>query len=149
MKIYVIIHDATNLLIGIGGKSGKVPTTRQGYHLPGGTIDRNESALAAASRELREETGIELEFTDSNSYSFSMKLDDMDVSFLVARVESVNALTRDFHRPAVTNEHDEPFESLEIIELHNCWLQDGFSNAYKTNWFGDGLKEAKTKGFLQ
>jgi hypothetical protein len=56
MKAYLIVLDNDqNVMIGRGGACAGLQ--RQGWHLPGGTINEDESKSAAALRECEEETG--------------------------------------------------------------------------------------------
>ena len=46
-----------------GGRVLLVRTPQRGWELPGGQVERGESAIHAAAREIREESGIEAEIT--------------------------------------------------------------------------------------
>ena len=71
-----------------------------------------------------------------------------EVMFVVAKVKSVDALSQNFQRPAVTNVHDEPFTSL-IALLISDRNNANFSAAHRTEWFKAGLTYAYQNDFLK
>lgn len=145
-KAYIILHDKNNLLIGKGGKSGKNKKERQGFHLPGGTIDANESATTTVIRELKEETGIRLGFHDQ-PYEFEMSLDGYNVTFVVISVSALSALIGKRKYQETKNKYDEPFRNVESVKLDSCWMNAEFQ--YQENiWFSKGLFKAKQSGYL-
>jgi len=142
-KVYVIAHDGTNVLLGRGGRSGKYKSTRLGYHLPGGSIDRSKDIdyQRAALREFSEETGI-----DSNELKIIGCVDSTsapNVQFVVAKVSSVANLVSAFKRPVVVNPYDEPFSELISLPLVKCWENENFNAKYYTDWFKHGLFAAQ------
>lgn len=141
-KAYIIIHDGSNVLVGEGGCSGINRRVRAGYHLPGGSINENESMLENISRELSEETGIninQLKIEDE-----AIKNNELpDITFVVAKADNINYLVAKFQRPAIINKYDEPYERLISIKSANCWNNDNFSQKYYTDWFSYGLFAAK------
>jgi 8-oxo-dGTP pyrophosphatase MutT (NUDIX family) len=149
-KVYIMVHDSTDVLIGQGGASGKYLNLRQGYHLPGGTYDPSkETPQEAAVRELKEETGISLGVSKV-SEPFTSTADGLEgVTFVVAKVASVSDLVSSFTRPTVTNFYDEPFTSLLALSKDNCWDNPSFASKYWTDWFRDGLWLANDKGLLK
>ena len=54
--VFAIVESATEVLLVANRKSGG----RREWSLPGGRVDRRESALQALTREVREETGLEV-----------------------------------------------------------------------------------------
>jgi len=158
-KVYAIIHDGTKVLVGSGGNSGDPPTLRGGYHLPGGTYNPNSKIISeknpknAAERELKEETGIQTIGVTAFTKAFNLKCQipgggEEEVMFVVAKVKSVDALSQNFQRPAVTNVHDEPFTSL-IALLISDRNNANFSAAHRTEWFKAGLTYAYQNDFLK
>tara|TARA_R110001583_G_scaffold192509_1_gene359066 strand:- start:77 stop:526 length:450 start_codon:yes stop_codon:yes gene_type:complete len=141
-KAYIIVHDGADVLVGIGGRSGGDRNVRSGYHLPGGTINPAETPEATAIRELSEETGIEPQqlVVESNNITAN---NAPGVTFIVARVISVDNLVANFIRPAVNNIYDEPFERLLSLRSEDSWDNDNFSAQYYTNWFMYGLYAAR------
>ncbi len=142
-KVYIIVHDGTNVMVGTGGKSGKHRQVRQGYHLPGGTQNPNETPFAAARRELEEETGVIIPTTTAHIPVTTSAVSD--VTFIVVKVASVANLCSNFKRPAITdlNMNDEPFAGLTSILSNDSWLDTNFSAKYLTDWFAAGLAAAK------
>lgn len=146
-KAYLILHDGEKVLIGTGGKSGGKKKTRQGYHLPGGSVDKldEDDVVTTVMRELEEETGISSEQVKIQKTVTSDEIKGTNILFVVATVKSVDELAKDFKRPKVKNEYDEPFEELESISIEECWDDKHFSEDYWTDWFGSGLKAAFAK----
>ncbi|MBL4940593.1 MAG: NUDIX hydrolase [Colwellia sp.] len=141
-KAYIIVHDGADVLIGVGGRSGKKRNIRGGYHLPGGTINYGETPEAAAIREFSEETGLDAQqlVIERNNITAN---DAPGVTFIVARVQSVDDLVASFIRPAVNNAYDEPFEGVISLRSEDSWDNDNFSAQYYTDWFLYGLYAAK------
>lgn len=148
-KVYLILTDDKNVLIGKGGRSGSTRSERLGYHLPGGKSKGtdNKNKLTTALRELKEETGIELE----NPQQFGQDIipsDSGGAIFVIVKTESVSSLVESFNnldpqdRPKIVNRFDEPFTELMSLPLKNCWNNSNFSEDYYTNYFGFGLREA-------
>jgi 8-oxo-dGTP pyrophosphatase MutT (NUDIX family) len=140
-KVYAIIRGNGDILVGSGGRSGRRPRMRTGLHLPGGTIDPNEDVNAAAIREVREETGINLMTQDVIS-SFSLILNGQRVDFVVFEVFSVEDAIRTRVPPPSTNIYDEPFAALQSLSFNQCINNPGFSAAHNTDWFAQGLRYA-------
>ena len=146
-KVYAIIRGNGNILVGSGGKSGKSKATRTGLHLPGGSCDAGETAKAAALREIREETGISLLEQDYID-SFTLKLNGVDVTFVVFEVVNVDTEIANRKKPPIVNEYDEPFAALSSLAFADCVNNPGFSAAHGTDWFGIGLKYARDNKML-
>lgn len=140
-KAYIIVYDGTNVLIGIGGCSGPNKKERQGFHLPGGTIDGNNNANQTVLRELKEETGITLD--EQNITNAINPINTPNVTFVLAKVESVEALVQAFSRPPIENGFDEPFKGLQSLKAADSWDNQNFSQEYLTDWFSYGLKAAR------
>jgi 8-oxo-dGTP pyrophosphatase MutT (NUDIX family) len=165
-KAYIIIHDGKNVLVGTGGRSGNPPKQREGYHLPGGTVlplpdpptdkppgwielgkkqpGRDVSPSDTVERELEEETGIKLGPQNMVGGMFKLKGDD-DVTILMAKVPDVKAYVDKFQQPTITNQHDEPFDSLVALPIGE-WGDPNFSTKYSTNWFGTAIYTAWNEG---
>jgi len=144
-KAYIIVHDGENVLIGKGGRSGKWKNVRRGYHLSGGTIDGSENVRVTVLRELKEEMGIDLD--ESAIESDNIKSDKAPtVTFVVAKVESVEKLVQDFIRPPLTkeNEFDEPFEQIISLKSKDSWKNENFNPNFYTDWFAHGLYAARS-----
>jgi 8-oxo-dGTP pyrophosphatase MutT (NUDIX family) len=138
-KAYIIVHDATDVLVCQGGNSGKPPKARQGYHLPGGTA-KLANLRQEALRELEEETGIKLTLADvTNDFAVN------GVTFVVAKVPKVSALA--FNPPMANNPNDQPFTSMVALPK-NDWGNKNFDAAYYTDWFKDGLQHAYQNNML-
>ncbi|RCS31434.1 NUDIX domain-containing protein [Rhodanobacter denitrificans] len=149
-KAYTIIKDATSILAGRGGKIDESQTDREGLHLPGGTVEPNETAWEAALREFKEETLIGGEDIPFNSKtppesSFDLILDNYAIRFFVIAVESVGELKSkrwvDKTKPA-------SFKVLESVKRTKCWENQDFDIKGKTDWFGRGLAEANRRDLL-
>jgi len=140
-KVYIIVYDGANVLIGQGGNSGNPSTARQGYHLPGGTYFTG-TAEDAAIRELLEETGIKEEAIRIEHNNITSD-QTRGVIFVLARTESVEGLVAGFVRPPVKNPHDEPFRSIISVSAENLADNDNFSAKFCTDWFAHGLRAAQ------
>lgn len=147
MKVYVIIHDGTNLLVGTGGNSFSEPTGRSGYHLPGGRKNSGETNMQTATRETKEETGIDLDPSDFNGSEIT-PTNTGGADFLIAKVSDVKALVSNFRRPKIKNANDEPFAGLLAIPLHDCWSLIELNINGKTDYFGKGLQAAHNAGLI-
>lgn len=144
-KAYIIVHDEADVLIGIGGRSGRSRAVRGGYHLPGGTIDHGESAEQAAIRELTEETGIAAQHVVVQNNNITTT-STPGVTFVVAKVVgggSVDNLVAHFQRPNIINQYDEPFTSVISLRSEDSWENEYFNARYYTDWFMHGLYAAK------
>lgn len=147
-KVYLILTDGQNVLVAAGGRSGKPPVERQGYHLPGGKYEtRDRSYMGTVIRELREETGFPLR----NPVQIGGDITPAGTNgavFIIVKEASIPGIVEWFNdpenpdRPAVTNPNDEPFTSLASLPLENCWKNHGFNARYLTDYFGLGLEQA-------
>jgi 8-oxo-dGTP pyrophosphatase MutT (NUDIX family) len=139
LKAYLIVHDGGYVLVGTGGWSGGYQ--RGGYHLPGGTIDGEETAQEAAWRELEEETGIDPTQVGLRRESYIRYAQMPNVTFVVARVANVGDLVENFEEPDidVDDYDDTPFTGLVSLPSANCWTNGNFSEKYRTDWFRKGL----------
>ena len=141
-KAYVIVTDGKNILVGTGGKSGKKKSKRKGFHLPGGTVDEDEDSRETVERELLEEMGIEMK-----SIKKEEKIEECSTNnakFFIVKCTNLDELAKNFKRPDVTNEYDEPFEGVEVKTI------DGsiFNQEDWTDWFGEGVEQAKKEKLL-
>ncbi|USA45202.1 NUDIX domain-containing protein [Acinetobacter sp. C26M] len=142
-KAYLIVYDGKNILIGQGGKSGSKKVERQGYHLPGGSFETDP--INAVIRELKEETGIDLNKSQIEEEAIQISDSGFTINFYIANVDSVETLVDDFERPDVTNPYDEPFESLLSLISKNSWENENFCAKFNTDWFKLGLTAAKDR----
>lgn len=142
-KAYLIVYDGTNILIGQGGKSGYKKVERQGYHLPGGSYETDP--IRAVIRELKEETGIDLDESQIEEEAIQISDAGFTINFYIANVDSVETLVDKFERPDVTNPYDEPFESLLSLRSKDSWENENFSEEFNTDWFKLGLTAAKDR----
>lgn len=141
-KAYIIVHDGADVLVGRGGRSGGNRDVRGGYHLPGGKMNHGETPEAAAMRELREETGIDPQHLVVENNNITTN-NAPGVTFIVARVLSVDVLVANFIRPAVIDQFDEPFEGLGSLRSEDSWDNVNFSEQFYTDWFMHGLYAAR------
>ncbi|KKO43812.1 hypothetical protein WG68_18755 [Arsukibacterium ikkense] len=146
-KVYAIIRGNGDILVGRGGRSGRRPRMRTGLHLPGGTIDPNETVHTAAIREVREETGINLLIQDVVN-SFALMLNGQRVDFVVFEVFSVEDAIRTRVSPPRLNIYDEPFAALQSLSFNQCINNPGFSAEHNTDWFAQGLSHAYQNNML-
>ncbi|MGR4975193.1 NUDIX hydrolase [Pseudomonas sp. LARHCG127] len=157
MKAYLIVLDSNqNVMIGRGGACNG--GQRQGWHLPGGTLNVGENARDAALRECAEETGYPIKtlpkahvnqpvqlasYYDQhnplhNRTFFTLMLTQHHTA-IDANYGQRARLMRSIKRPA--NPLDEPFDEViwvsatDINAHHNTEMTAG----QNTNWFFDPL----------
>lgn len=164
-KAYIILHDDNNLLVCSGGEvgRGKKKKIRTGCHLPGGTMENNETPLNAALRELKEETGIVVDPNHIVSVEFSInkqgskwskelnKAIDVtyQLNFIVAK--HTNKSVQDLieaRKSELTkkNPFDMPFTIFTPLSIETCLNNDGFDCKHGTDWFSEGIKHARKNG---
>lgn len=159
LKAYLILHDASHVLVGSGGKSGKRKRERGGLHLPGGTAEKYPPglearvALVTALREAEEETGIAIPVDACEGLASVVQSTacPTHVYFVVLKLKAgvVAKLVSGFSRPKVTNPCDEPFTAIQALPLADCWKNAGFSDSHGTDWFCHGLHLASSSGYFK
>lgn len=159
LKAYLILHDASHVLVGSGGRSGKWKRVRGGLHLPGGTAEKyppgleTRVVLVTAVRELEEETGIVLggDVCEGLASIVQTTACPTYVYFVVQKLKAgaVAKLVSGFSRPKVTDPCDEPFAAIHALPLADCWKDGGFSDSHRTEWFGHGLHLVSSSGYFK
>jgi len=149
-KVYLIIHDGSNVLVGQGGKSCN--KDRMGFHLPGGTKQDSENEQGTAKRELKEETNIDLVVQGDNcAQSTVVSYGNTDVHFLVIKIPSVPELVKKKGANSKIkkdeNTWDEPFNVVTSKTIKEC--MEDFTVNNSTEWFGKGLQAAIDSGLLK
>lgn len=153
-KVYTLVHDGANVLIGQEGfswnKKKQAAVQRQGWHLPGGTVDAKETTEGAATRELAEEMGIALPLTSGNTTAFVHKTAG-NVTFLVHKVASVPDLIKARKPPVAAKKNDQPFAKVDAQPITDCVTGKGvhFDGAFGNDWFFDGIEQANNQGLLK
>jgi 8-oxo-dGTP pyrophosphatase MutT (NUDIX family) len=146
-KVYAIIRDDHDILVGRGGNVGNPAVARTGLHLPGGTYGWGGNSITAALREISEETGLVLLPQDA-LHTFTLTLTHRQVTFVVFEVFSVANEIAQRAAPPVVNAHDEPFAHVETLPITNCHANAGFGAAHGTDWFAAGLHHARANGYI-
>jgi 8-oxo-dGTP pyrophosphatase MutT (NUDIX family) len=147
-KAYAIIHDGKTLLVAGGGKSGATPAQRRGSHFPGGTVPQKTPPWQQVNTEITEETGLPVSVTSKTPSFTILKPPKTVLHFLVVHVDSVDALVQQFQRPKVLDAYDEPFESVLAVPIEDALAPGFFNGQDYTDWFGDGLKQARALNLL-
>jgi ADP-ribose pyrophosphatase YjhB (NUDIX family) len=157
MKAYLIVLDRNqNVMIGRGGACAGLQ--RQGWHLPGGTINIGESNTEAALRECAEETGYPIKTLPKASVNGPVQLSSYDdqhnanhnrVFFILTLAQHHTAidanygqrarLMRSIKRPA--NPLDEPFDDVIWVSAANFNANHNtqMTSVQNTDWFFDPL----------
>ncbi len=150
-KAYAIFHDTQRVLVGSGGFSGKKSLPRQGFHLPGGTVDHtaknqtlnNDKVLETIWRELREEFGVKFgnqcnELLETNIAFKNFSLDGYKVYFVICEV---GARALDACSGLIYDGSGCPFDT-HFTQTQAVSIQDAmhsFRSNVNTNWFATGL----------
>jgi ADP-ribose pyrophosphatase YjhB (NUDIX family) len=153
-KAYVIIHDGTRILVGMGGLVGKNPAkskpgkVRQGHHFPGGTYPPG-TAVDAVKRECEEETGIVLTGAPVLITGYPKTYPgypgtDFSVSVFTLKVSAeVLDQYKSSKLPPPDDGSDDPFTDLGTQNIADAKLDTlNFQSGYNTDWFLDALKVA-------
>lgn len=157
MKAYLIVLDSNhNVMIGRGGARGGLQ--RQGWHLPGGTVNIGESNTEAALRECAEETGYPIktlpkafghgpvehvsyydQHNANNNRSFFVLSLSQHHTAIDASCSQRARLMRSIKRPA--NPLDEPFNDVIWVSAADINAHHGtqMTPAHNTDWFFDPL----------
>jgi len=111
-----------------------IPPARHLWAIPGGYMENNETPAKAASRELCEETGLEIDATEMILVSVSTIL-HMAQTHLVFRCH-INQVQKVLKTPEATNHgwfsnHEAPWSKLAFPSIEPqirqvyCWLDNG------------------------
>ncbi|MCJ8205115.1 NUDIX domain-containing protein [Pseudomonas sp. RGM2987] len=157
MKAYLIVLDnSQHVMIGRGGSSAGAQ--RQGWHLPGGTINPGETAAEAALRECAEETGYPIktlpkahvngpvqhasyydQHNANNNRSFLILTLAQHHTAIDASFAQRARLMRSIRRPG--HPLDEPFNDVIWVSAtdFNAHHNTQMTAAHHTDWFADPL----------
>jgi 8-oxo-dGTP pyrophosphatase MutT (NUDIX family) len=76
------------------------------WQFPGGTIEKGKNLVAAAIREVSEETGIKL--CEQNVKVFELELSSQRVNFVIFEIDDVGDAIKNLSILNVTNSYGEP-----------------------------------------
>ncbi|MCB0990500.1 MAG: NUDIX hydrolase [Acidimicrobiales bacterium] len=129
-----IIHDGEHLLL----VENLRRNGRRDWSTPGGVVDPGESVLGALTREVREETGIEVESWERKLYEVDVIAHDMDWH-MRAEIHLASAYAGDIFIDdpdgIVTQARwSTPAETLQLLAGGLAWLVEPLTDWLEHRW---------------
>ena len=142
VKVYGIFHDNNYILCGTGSKGKDDSVGRKGFHLPGGTVEKNSDEIGTLKDELLQETGINPEKLNFEGVE-PIHIADIKkpcVKVIEIKVKSVQALIEKADEKKRSDKAEDPgFKKLKALPKKECWKNENFCSDYETDWFATAL----------